>query len=132
MDKWPTNADKLLIFKPETTIYESLIKQARLRPGSSDSAIRRYLASIKIYPIPNHAVKLVGEKAPSPHNANLLMYSSDITPWNWYKIQEKSWLKQWDQSAFWHWRHHRNQIEYLFNGPKGKMSLLTITKILNQ
>ncbi|KAG2176402.1 hypothetical protein INT43_005636 [Umbelopsis isabellina] len=128
MDKWPTNADKFLIFKPDTTIYESLIRQARSRPESSDSAVRRYLVSIKIYPIPNHAVKLVGEKTPSPHNATLLMYSGDITPWNWYKVQDKSWLNQWDQSAFWHWRHHRNQIQYLFNSPNELMNSINRTE----
>ncbi|KAI9285942.1 glycosyl transferase family 64 domain-containing protein [Umbelopsis sp. AD052] len=50
------------------------------------------------------------------------MFDGNIKPWNWYTAHDDAWLKNWDPDSMWHWRHHRNAIQYLFSGSKGRIS----------
>jgi hypothetical protein len=61
----------------------------------------------------------MSDKTLAPHSAKLMIFDGDFKPWNWYTAHDIAWIKSWDSDSFWHWRHHRNGIEYLFNGSKG-------------
>jgi hypothetical protein len=121
MQQWPSYVDKVVVLKPDSYIYDQLSRQAMNQQSSTDGVLRAYLINDNLRPIPDSAVNLVGDKGFTPPNAKLLVFAGDVKPWNWYTMRDHAWLKSWEQDSFWQWRHHRNEIEYLFNGSKGNI-----------
>ena len=119
LQNWPNNIEKLIVLKPSISTYDRLLKLSIHQQASTDGVLGTDLMADKFYPIPYAGVKLVGDKVRAPQNAKLLMFDGDIKPWDWYTALDDAWLKNWDPDSMWQWRHHRNAIEYLFNGSKG-------------
>jgi hypothetical protein len=119
LQNWPNNIEKLIILEPSSSTYDRLLKLSMHQQSSTDGVLGTHLMADKFYPIPYSGVGLVGDKARTPQNAKLLMFDGNIKPWNWHTALDDAWLKHWDPDSMWHWRHHRNAIQYLFNRSKG-------------
>ncbi|KAI8580284.1 hypothetical protein K450DRAFT_198674 [Umbelopsis ramanniana AG] len=133
LQNWPNNIEKLIILKPSSSTYDKLLKLSIHQHSSTDGVLGTYLMADTFYPIPYSVVRLVGDKPRTLQDAKLLMFDGNIKPWNWYTAQDDAWLKNWDPDSMWQWRHHRNVIQYLFNGSKGLSNSINRTRnVCNQ